>query len=80
VVAQATVDEIGRARPQAAQTLDSSSLTWYCVVAIAPEDDTFMGLPLRQNSVIFGVPFLRAFYTVYRQEGGSASMGFATAA
>ncbi len=74
-----TVDEIGRTRPQAAETAGDSSVVWGCIAAIVPVDDTYMGIPLRQNTIILGVPFLRAFYTVYRRNGpGDASMGFAS--
>eukprot|EP00884_Botryococcus_braunii_P007872 jgi/Botrbrau1/17086/Bobra.0741s0001.1 len=73
-----TVDEIGNTRPQAAQTAGDSGVVWGCVAAIAPLDDSYMGVPMRMNSIILGAPFLRAFYTVYRRNGpGDASMGFA---
>lgn len=79
---QISIDEAGRARPQAAVSpQEASGIQLGCVAAIAPMDDTFMGIPMRQNSVIFGVPFLRAFYTVYRRNApNDNSMGFAPAA
>lgn len=74
-----TIDEAGNLRPQAAQSADDAGLRWACIVAIDPLSESLGGqLLIRYNTIIFGAPLLRAYYTVYRRNGpNDYSMGFA---
>ena len=75
---QATLDEDGDPVLMAAASPEAPPTT-VCISLINGFDLSFLGLdapPLARG--LLGVPFMQAYYTVYRRDGpGQASVGFA---